>query len=592
MQIPVLRLLLSPGVSKREPPKSTVPLIRDAAVVLPEITRANKWTARRTGAAVVLLSGLLLSLVGGQGYMAGDGVSYLDVGDAFVGRQWKFVLNGYWSPLFPAFEGIARRMLGAFGLTEPAALALIKVLIYTLSLFCFQYFWSKLIDFYTGHSSIHSFDNCGSKLSEGWFWSLGYIVFLFSNLPLLFSPTPDLLLFAIVNLAEGIILAIYLGQRRWPSFLWLGVGLGVAFLTKAVLLPLSVTFGLAAALVPPLDRRVVFRGALVAAGFALVATPYIVVLSAAQGHLTYGSAGLLNYAFHGNQVPYVHWQGLPPGNGVPVHPTHQLFANPAVYGFAQPIAGTYPPWDNPTYWNEGIEPHLFAWGQATNLARNIVLIRSLLKPQIALVGAVILLLLIRGRFRETAREFLSMWFLWLPAFGAISLYATLFVEHRYIAPYWTLGWAAVFCLIQLPDGARSRRLLKAVIAICLTITGIQIARSNIRDAVEGRRDAELQNTIANGIQMFGTRPTERIAVMDGFLGEEWERLAHVSVVAEIPQGASFWTSDSARQSEICNLLAEYGVTTLVAESVPDSVSPVGWKRIERTSVYVRSLKKP
>ena len=54
-----------------------------------------------------------------------------------------------------------------------------------------------------------------------------------------------------------------------------------------------------------------------------------------------------------NGVPWYHWQGGPPGNGAPVHPTRQVATNPDIFEFAAPIAGTYPPWYDPTYWDEG-----------------------------------------------------------------------------------------------------------------------------------------------------------------------------------------------------------------------------------------------
>ena len=51
-----------------------------------------------------------------------------------------------------------------------------------------------------------------------------------------------------------------------------------------------------------------------------------------------------------NKVPaYVHWQGQPPGSGIPVHTTKEIFDNPRIYEFATPIQDTYAPGYDPSY---------------------------------------------------------------------------------------------------------------------------------------------------------------------------------------------------------------------------------------------------
>ena len=522
--------------------------------------------------------------------MTGDPISYLDMGDALLKGQWASALNGYWSPLFPLIEGLALRFLPASILSEPTVVALTQFFIFILSLCCFLFLWSRVLRLYRKQSGVFSSEKY-AELSEEALWALGYAVFLCAHLPLLLYPNPDLLLAAMTSLSGGIVLQIYLGQRHWTTFVALGAVLALGFLTKAILLPLSLAFWLPATLAPPIDRRAFSRGTLIAAAFLVVAGPYVAALSAVQGHWTYGSAGWLNVAFHGNNVPYANWQGPPVGYGVPAHPTRQLVANPAVYEFAYPIAGTYPPWDNPTYWNQGIEPRLLVRDEAVNLGRNLVRLLTVFWPQSALLVGVAILLLAQGRFRETARAFLRMWYLWFPAAAAISLYVALFVEFRYLAPFWALAWAPLFCLVRLPNHEKFRRLLKAVCLVCVTMMLFQTGRSIIPDVRVAQRDAEQQVAIARGLAAFGVQPSERVAVLSGFLGDEWERLAHVSVVAEIPDADSFWAGDAARQSQICDLLAAHGVTTLVAKRVPDGTSPLGWRQLDGTPVYARSLRK-
>ena len=39
-----------------------------------------------------------------------------------------------------------------------------------------------------------------------------------------------------------------------------------------------------------------------------------------------------------------------------MHPTRQIMTHPPVFEFDGPVPGTYPPWTDPSYWNEGVHP--------------------------------------------------------------------------------------------------------------------------------------------------------------------------------------------------------------------------------------------
>jgi hypothetical protein len=41
---------------------------------------------------------------GGRHLVNPDGISYLDMGDAFSRVGWSAMVNGYWSPLYPHFQ--------------------------------------------------------------------------------------------------------------------------------------------------------------------------------------------------------------------------------------------------------------------------------------------------------------------------------------------------------------------------------------------------------------------------------------------------------------------------------------------------------
>jgi hypothetical protein len=68
-----------------------------------------------------------------------------------------------------------------------------------------------------------------------------------------------------------------------------------------------------------------------------------------------------------------------------------------VYEFNGPLIGTYPPWTNPSYWNEGIRVRFRLNRQLRVLASTISSeARLLLRSQPALVAEILFLLLIGG----------------------------------------------------------------------------------------------------------------------------------------------------------------------------------------------------
>src|SRR5580700_7243040 len=103
-----------------------------------------------------------------------------------------------------------------------------------------------------------------------------------------------------------------------------------------------------------MERRV--RGlSLSALLFVAVSSPFSTALSGKKGRLTFGHSGRLAYvSMVSPGSPHVHWQGEPAGGGIPQHTTRQLLGA-SVSLFATPVGGTYPPWYDPSYWNEGMQ---------------------------------------------------------------------------------------------------------------------------------------------------------------------------------------------------------------------------------------------
>src|SRR6202142_3298772 len=91
---------------------------------------------------ILLLASLAFGLVHawvGRYSMNPDGVSYLDVGDALVRRDWAHAVNGYWSPLYGWMLGLV------VGETRPSPrwefplVHAVNFAIFVVALLCFRF---------------------------------------------------------------------------------------------------------------------------------------------------------------------------------------------------------------------------------------------------------------------------------------------------------------------------------------------------------------------------------------------------------------------------------------------------------------------
>ena len=178
--------------------------------------------------------------------------------------------------------------------------------------------------------------------------------------------TPDMLVAGFFYLSCGLLVTISSGRAKWRTFLGLGVTLGLSYLTKFVVLPVSLLILVIAWLAAKQKARYVVISAI---AFVALAAPFIAALSVQKGRFTYGEAARYDYAVSVNRIPHYHWQG---DSKMPLaHPTRQIFAAPATFEFREPFKGTYPPEYDISYWYEGVKPQVHFRQQMQVLASNL-----------------------------------------------------------------------------------------------------------------------------------------------------------------------------------------------------------------------------
>jgi 4-amino-4-deoxy-L-arabinose transferase-like glycosyltransferase len=348
-----------------------------------------------------------------------DAMSYLDVAEAYLRRDWHVAVNAYWSPLYSWLIALALLIVRPSPYWKFAVLHVVNFAIYLFALGCFTFLIREMLRRHRSQSA----EILAAGLVTLPVWALlmlGYSLFIWSSLFLITVPveSPDMLVAAFTYFATGILLRIRRRPSDWLPFLLLGILLGLGYLGKSVMLPMALVFVIATILAIGSWRQALPRVSVTVALFLLVASPYVFAISRSKGRLTAGESGRLNYLWAINRVPDFHWQGEEPGSGNARHPTRKIFENPHAYEFGEPVGGTYPVWYDPTYWYEGsvshfdLRQHLRALLECAKRYYELFHSRGL---QYGLLVALVTLYLMGRKPRSLLNDLTREWSLLIPA---------------------------------------------------------------------------------------------------------------------------------------------------------------------------------
>lgn len=520
-----------------------------------------------------------------------DSVSYIEMAEAAVHSGRHALVSGYWSPLYPAFLSVGFRILHPSMYWEFTVVHLVNFVVYLGDLLCFEFFLKELLS--TRRTEIRP-ENELRPVPEKVFWIWGYLLFIWSNHFWLRPQqvNPDIIVAGLVYLATALLLRIYRGTGDWLAVAGLGAVLGVAYLAKAVMFPLSFVFLACAFLLFGLKRdsysRASARSALALAVFAIIAAPLIAAISKEKHRVTFGDTGRLNYAQLLDGAPYLtHWQGEPAGTGIPAHPTRKVFVDPPIYEFAQPIAGSYPAWYDPSYWYEGIRAHFSLRGQLWVLFKSANGYFKLFSRSGALYVVFLALVLL---VRKTGKwEWGGRWFLlvWLPSLIALGMYALILIKQRYVSGFalilvlWILSSARISFARE--EVLRKRALLATILAPAVAL--LWPLAVNLRETIANRPYD--QQVVADGLREMGIAPGTQVASVGSGLDAYWAHLAEVRIIAEIPEkGESFLAVGSLRRKEVLNKFLELGAKAVVTKNAAVAHSMEGWQEVGQTQYYV------
>ncbi len=527
-----------------------------------------------------------------------DGMSYLDLGDSFFRRDWVNAVNAYWSPLYPWTLGTV------LGLTNPSpkwefpVVHLVNFGVLVAALFAFRFLLHTLLEFGREQTS-DTTPQEGQTLPEWALVILAYPIFWWTALEgeTVYDVSPDLAVMACVCLAAGMLLRLRQGDRLW-RFALFGLVLALGYWTKAILFPIGFAF-LGAAYVWKRSRPGWARGVAVAGlVFVCACAPLILLLSRQKGRPTFGDSGRINYAWQMSTRPFTrNWQGGA-GSGTPVHPTRQLLWYPPLFEFGSPVVGTYPPWTDPSYWNEGLQWHFNLKLQLEALAGAILgETRLLFRARPELVAGIVALALLSGQLALAGLGELSP--LVAVSIAGLGIYLPLHEEDRFLG-----GWTLVLFLTLIVSVRFRLHIQKAaaymafavalVMAVGTADYSLRVVMNHMAIPGTGPDSAWRDVVAADQLRHMGAQPGDMVAVIGDGTGAFWARLGKLRIVAEIMDAnhgsREFWNAPEEMQQQAYDAFTRAHAKLVVASCPPSPPgSLTGWESIAGTPYCVRLL---
>jgi hypothetical protein len=540
----------------------------------------------------------LLELWSGRYQLQADGVSYLDMSDAFLRHNWGILINPYWSPLYPFLVGVATWLIRPSANWELPVMHAVNFAIFIGALASFEFFLREVIRV-CGQEGGQE-DSLSALPLPAWMWQvLGYCLFAWSTIVLnsgLFEVTPDLLVAAFVYLDAGLVLRLRSGANPSRTSLLLGLTLGLGYFAKAILFPVAFVFMAVAFLVAGGWREAIRALALTFLIFGAIAAPLFLGISKMLGRPSFGESGKLNYAWYVDGEDSLRFYSTSPPPYL-THPLSRVHREPNVFEFGQPFRATYPLLFNPSYWNDGVKVQMNMKGQLRVIAHGLVVFYLYLVERMwGLIGGFLILFFMSPNLPRRLKDILKGWPLLVCGAAAPCLYVFVHVEPRFLSAFVVLVWLGLFSGIRLQKSQDSIKLGAIATLVIATSMMIFTARYVVYHLVDPfphlRGHGGEYYQVAESLDGKGLRAGETVAIIGkAERAMLWARLARVRIVAQIsPDDADeFWLADPRVKAEVLKAMAGTGAKAVVTEMTPPSDGSSDWQSVGNTKYFVHFL---
>lgn len=522
----------------------------------------------------------------------GDPVSYFDVGDLWLAGNWREAINGYWNPLYPILLSGMARLLG-LEIHEAIAAHVLSWLMLGPLLWLSERLLHELARIAETVRQEREARHIRPML-----FVAGYILFPWTFCHMLHQRdvNPDYLVAACVLGASLLLSRIRNDGARPRDFAWLGVVLALGYWSKTIMFLLAPAFLLGSVCAAWPHRKGILLGAGAAGVYAALAAPLVIALSVQKGRFTYGESGRLAYAWAVNDVRggWMHWQGGTDAGGTAKHPTRKLSDAPPVFEFRW-HKGTYPPWTDPSYWNEGLQPRFDLRQQIEAINRTSKVYYSILfaeaPPLLAFFwfagmaascgGAC------RAKTREAARRVLPLAF--APGLGLL-LYLLVHVEPRYVAPFiFVLMLATAAALLAGTALVANLRIAVACGLIAVAPMAASEAFWFLKANFWSRAKWTEHQRAALELRRLGLKPGDEIGLLGYGPEAFFARYARLKIVAEAPRplgGTPVWLANPELEENAVKVLSALKVKAIVRDYPSNADSRVPWRRVGDTRFLV------
>jgi hypothetical protein len=494
-----------------------------------------------------------------------DGVSYLDIGDAYWRGDWQSAINAYWSPLYSWILGLFLRVVKPSMYWEYPLVHLVNFLIYVATLAAFEFFLATFVAERRKHN-LELLEHGEIGLSESSWWLLGYSLFISSSILLitLHLVTPDMCVAAFVYLASALLLRIRSGTATRGTYVILGIVLGFGYLAKAILFPIGFVFLTTAIVTGEFSRSSLRHAGVAFLVFGTIAGSFIGLLSHRQGHFTFSEVGQVAYEVYVDGVDL-----FVPGGSEVKHPVQSILDNPRTYQFRMPSRATYALWNNPAYWHQGLKPYLSIKGQLRALGAALLLYLYLMFTfQLGITLPFLALLLMSPSWLSCLRDGIWNCALTAPAICALTLYSLVYTEFRYVAPFFLMLWLAGFSGLRFKHFPRMNRMPElAVMAIAAT-TVFFIGAPTLRDLWSSRGTTPGYVLAAEEVRRAGIQEGDALAIIaqEPFAegGAYVARLGRAEIIAETRVPPVGWASNPTLCNNLLIVLRRTGVKAVLS----------------------------
>jgi hypothetical protein len=538
-------------------------------------------------------------------------VSYFDISDAIRHHLWHSVVNAYFFPAYPALLLIGRAIFGFRMKYEFMAARMTDAIIQ-------MFFIASSVVLVNSVRAVMR--SRGIKIEEliptrtlcVWAAVFAYIVAAQDVSDI----RPDALVSAFMILtAASFLFAV--AQNNLAAFAAAGLFGALGEWTKAIAFPFFVLCLLCVFLANVRRVRVLKGLAMTLLVFAVVAGPWIGLISKAKGRLTFGDVGRLAAAWFVNGADLFNPVADPTiyhAGDASTHFKHAgtvLSKDPVTFYFNGGIYGTLPQWYDGSYWSDGLMPRLVLRDILVAIRRNLVVLCRIAEIHLQLLVLFVAPIVAGFAFRRRSMADPVLIAMASVALALVVAYVAVYLEGRYIV-FSMVMFGALFagCSVVRPE---KRAYVPSLHWTLLLIT-VTILLGQLQAGVINRRELKQTNGVDpfTGIYDISVQSAgaalhlqfpegSEVACMGSdacFSDPYWARYAGVRItgiidtshsISEAPVTAAEDCLALEQHPNVLVVLREHNVRAIVTRFDHGQPCSTNWKKLGAGDLYYRAL---